>query len=316
MPINRVQFQKGMSLGAFMTRYGTEEQCIAALTAARWPRGFVCPSCRDTRHSVFERHGRPHFQCCRCRRQTTLTAGTIFANTKLPLRLWFLAMYLVTQAKNNVAGLELMRHLGIGYKAAWRIKHKLMAVMAIREEHRELMGRVEIDDAYLGGERPGTPGRGSPNKMPFVIAVQTCSEGRPQYIRLTPLRFTADKLSTWAQRNLSADAHLVSDGLHGLRAAGREVADHQRIAVGSGRKAVEHPAFKAVNTVLGNIKTAINGTYHAFHFSKYGHRYLAEAAYRFNRRFDLAAMPARLLRAAAVTAPWPEPRLRLAESRT
>jgi surfactin synthase thioesterase subunit len=130
------------------------------------------------------------------------------------------------------------------------------------------------------------------------------------------LRFTADKLSTWAQRNLSADAHLVSDGLHGLRAAGREVADHQRIAVGSGRKAVEHPAFKAVNTVLGNIKTAINGTYHAFHFSKYGHRYLAEAAYRFNRRFDLAAMPARLLRAAAVTAPWPEPRLRLAESRT
>ncbi|MGH2372193.1 MAG: IS1595 family transposase, partial [bacterium] len=313
MPINRVQFQKGLSLGEFMRRYGTEEQCIAALEQSRWPGGFVCPSCRDTRHSIFVRDGRRHFQCCRCRTQTTITAGTIFADTKLPLRLWFLAMYLLTQSKNNVSALELMRHLGVGYRAAWRLKQKLMAVMMIREERRVLKGRVEIDDAYLGGERPGTTGRGSENKIPFVIAVQTCEQGRPQYMSLAPLRFTNADLSRWAHRALAPDARIVSDGLHCFRAAGTEVAAHERIVVGSGRKAVEHSAFKAVNTVLGNLKTAINGTYHAFDFSKYGHRYLAEAAYRFNRRFDLAAMLVRLLRAAAVTAPWPEPRLRLAE---
>lgn len=313
MPINRVQFQKGSSLGDFMIRYGTEAQCVAALEQSRWPNGFVCPSCQETRHSIFVRDGRRHFQCCRCRHQSTVTAGTIFADTKLPLRLWFLAIYLLTQSKNNVSALELMRHLGVGYRTAWRLKHKLMTVMAIREERRVLKGRVEIDDAYLGGEKPGRRGRGSENKVPFVIAVQTGERGRPQYMRLAPLRFTTDALSDWARRALDADVCLVSDGLHGFLAAGAEVAAHQRIVVGAGRQSVEHPAFKAVNTVLGNLKTAISGTYHAFDFSKYGHRYLAEAAYRFNRRFDLAAMPARLLRAAAITAPWPEPQLRLAE---
>lgn len=315
MPINRVQFQKGLSLSEFMSRYGTEEQCIAALEQSRWPSGFVCPSCQETRHSIFVRDDRRHFQCCRCRTQTTVTAGTIFADTKLPLRLWFQALYLLTQSKNNVSALELMRHLGVGYRAAWRLKHKLMAVMATREERRVLTGRVEIDDAYLGGELPGTRGRGSENKVPFVIAVQTCERGRPQFMRLAPLRFTHEDLSRWSNRVLAADARIVSDGLHCFRAAGAEVTGHERIVVGSGRQAVEHPAFKAMNTVLGNLKTAIDGTYHAFDFSKYGHRYLAEASYRFNRRFDMAAMLVRLLRAAAVTAPWSEPRLRLAEIR-
>lgn len=75
MPINRVQFQKGLSLSEFMSRYGTEEQCIAALEQSRWPNGFVCPSCQETRHSIFVRDDRRHFQCCRCRTQTTVTAG-------------------------------------------------------------------------------------------------------------------------------------------------------------------------------------------------------------------------------------------------
>jgi len=259
MPINRVQFQKGLSLDGFMSRYGTEEKCIAALEQSRWPSGFVCPSCQETRHSIFVRDDRRHFQCCRCRTQTTVTAGTIFADTKLPLRLWFQALYLLTQSKNNVSALELMRHVGVGYRAAWRLKHKLMAVMATREERRVLTGRVEIDDAYLGGELPGTRGRGSENKVPFVIAVQTCDLGRPQYMCLAPLRFTNEDLSRWGNRVLAADARIVSDGLHCFRAAGAEVAGHERIVVGSGRKAVEHPAFKAMNTVLGNLKTAING---------------------------------------------------------
>lgn len=313
MSINRVQFQKGLSLGEFMRRYGTVEQCETALMQSRWPQGFACPECRDPRHSVFVREGRRYFQCRRCRHQTTVTAGTIFAATKLPLTLWFLAMHLLTVSKNNVSALELMRHLGVRYPTAWRMKHKLMAVMAMREQRRVLKGRVEIDDAYLGGERPGTPGRGSRNKVPFVIAVQTSAEGRPQYVRLTPLPFTREALSQWANTALAAAAYLVSDGLQCFRAAGSEVAGHERIVVGSGRQSVEHPAFKAVNTVLGNLKTAISGTYHAFDFSKYGHSYLAEVAYRFNRRFDLSVMLVRLLRASAVTAPWPDHRLRLAE---
>jgi surfactin synthase thioesterase subunit len=124
---------------------------------------------------------------------------------------------------------------------------------------------------------------------------------------------TREALSQWANRALAADVQLISDGLQCFRAAGSEVAGHERIVVGSGRQSVEHPAFKAVNTVLGNLKTAMSGTYHAFDFSKYGHRYLAEVAYRFNRRFDLSVMLVRLLRASALTTPWPEHRLKLAE---
>ena len=159
MAMNRVQFQRGLSMARFLKQYGAVEQCHAALVAARWPTGFVCSHCGETPHSTFVHAGRQHWQCQACRYQTTVIAGTIFQATKLTLTLWFLAMHLLTQAKNNVAALELMRHLGVTYKTAWLMKLKLLQVMTARESSRVLEGRVEIDDAYLGGERPGKRGR-------------------------------------------------------------------------------------------------------------------------------------------------------------
>ena len=92
----------------------------------------------------------------------------------LPLTKWFLAIYLITQPKTNIAALALMRQLGISWKAAWLLKHKLMAAMAQREADRPLEGDVRVDDAYLGGQRSGGgPGRGSSNKVAFVAAVET-----------------------------------------------------------------------------------------------------------------------------------------------
>ena len=114
----------------------------------------MCPGCGAKPHSTVERKGLRYWQCSACREQTTATCGTIFQATKLPLTAWFLAMHLLTQAKNNVSALELKRHLGVRYKTAWLMKHKLMQVMLLREAPRQLDGRVEIDDAYLGGELP------------------------------------------------------------------------------------------------------------------------------------------------------------------
>ena len=174
MAMNTVQFQPGLSMMAFMERYGSDYKCEAALIESRWPDGFVCPACSCAQSSSFRREGRLYYQCSGCRHQCSVTSGTIFEATKLPLTRWFLAMHLLTQSKNNVAALELKRHLGVCYKTAWLIKHKLMEVMRLREEGRQLDGRVEIDDAYLGGERTGGKvGRGSENKVPFVAAVQT-----------------------------------------------------------------------------------------------------------------------------------------------
>jgi hypothetical protein len=110
-------------------------------------------------------------------------SGTIFESTKLALPRWFLAMHLLTQSKNNVAALELMRHLGVCYKTTWLSKRKLMEVMRVREDDRQLDGRVEIDDAYVGGERSGgKTAPGSENKVPFVAAVQTTPDGQPQFV--------------------------------------------------------------------------------------------------------------------------------------
>jgi len=302
-----------VSMAEFLDQYGTQEKCHAALVASRWPQGFRCPCCGDDRHTTFIRQNRQYWQCFRCRYQTTVTAGTIFEATKLPLTRWFLAMHLITQAKNNVSALELKRHLGVRYKTAWLMKHKLLQVMAEREDRRVLDGRVEIDDAYLGGEKPGKAGRGSENKIPFIVAVQTTDDGQPLLACMSRISFTKEAMETWANKSLAASARVVSDGLNCFKGIAGDVESHTAIVVGSGRQGVTRPEFRRVNTVLSNLKTAISGTYHAFKFDKYVHRYLAEVQYRFNRRFNLGSILHRLVRAAAVTWPRPESMIRLAE---
>ena len=227
---------------------------------------------------------------------------------------WFLAMFLLTQSKNAIAALELMRQLGVTYKTAWLMKHKLLEVMAQREAPRLLTGRVEVDDAYLGGEHEGKSGRGSENKVPFVAAVQTNGKGHPIAIRLDRVKaFSKESIEAWAKAGLDTTATVVSDGLWCFQAVTATAKAHQRIVTGSGRKAAKKPEFRWVNTLLGNLKTALSGTYHAFDFEKYGQRYLAEFQYRFNRRFNLRAMLPRLLRAAVLTKPQPSTKLRLSE---
>ena len=166
---------RGLSDEAFREAFGSEEQCRAALVRLRWPDGFVCPSCGHRGHCVLA--GRGLYQCNRCKRQTSATAGTIFHSTKLPLRLWFAAIHLIVTAKNGVSSVELGRRLGVKQPTAWAMKHKIMAVMARREGETRLDGRVEMDDAYLGGRRSGGKrGRGAAGKTPFVAAVSTGSE--------------------------------------------------------------------------------------------------------------------------------------------
>lgn len=315
MAMNQVQFQKGLSLEDFFQKYGHDMQCEDALVAARWPGGYQCSRCAGRRVSMTH-HGRRLWECLDCGYQCSAIAGTVMAATKLPLRKWFLAMYLMTQSKNAISALEMKRQLGVTYKTAWAMKHKLLEVMVQREAQRQLAGRIEIDDAYLGGERTGgKPGRGSENKIPFVAAIETNPQGRPIFIRLDLVKsFKQRDIQAWAKTALAAQANAVSDGLWGFQGVtAQEGVLHQVYVTGHGKQAAQHPQFHWVNTLLGNLKTALAGTYHAFGFAKYAKRYLAEFQYRFNRRFDLASMLPRLLRAAATTAPQPLRKLRLSE---
>lgn len=316
MKMNRIQFQPGMSLNQFLTQYGEEQQCESALESARWPEGFRCPKCDSERHCTYRRGRRVKvFQCSDCRTQTTLTEGTIFHSSKLPLTIWFQTMFFLTQNKNNVAILELRRLIGVSYRAAWRLKHKLMQTMYEREQTTMLSQRVEIDDAYLGGELPGgKAGRGSENKVPFIAAVQTNNQGHPLYAIFSTVKsFCKEDVETWARRSLVPSTLVVSDGLWCFQAVEATGCLHQREIVGKERKTTDMECFNWINTVLGNLKNAITGTYHAFDFEKYAHRYLGEFQYRFNRRFNLAGMLKRLLVAAVQTKRRSESALRLAE---
>ena len=301
-------------MAEFFDRYGNDDKCEAALIASRWPEGFACPACGAGQNSSFRRQGRLYFQCSACRHQCSVISGTIFEASKLGLARWFLAMHLLTQSKNNVAALELMRHLGVCYKTAWLVKHKLMEVMREREDSRVLDGRVEMDDAYLGGELAGgKPGRGSENKVSFIAAVQTTRDGHPQFACFALQPFTTEGVGAFAAKSLAPSATVVSDGLRCFRSVTLIGAEHVPTVTGSTAASVKLPQFKAINTLLGNLKTAFSGTYHAFDFAKYAHRYLAEVQYRFNRRFNLASILPRLLRAACATSPRPAQFIRAAE---
>lgn len=304
MAINRVQFQKGLSLAAFRERYGTEDQCLLALFHSRWPQGFECPECGSGR--VHRLKCRRLFQCAECRHQASVIAGTIFASTKLPLTTWFLAMHLLTQSKHSISSLELARQLGVRQKTAWSMKHKLMQVMLERERTRVLSGRVETDDAYMGGQSHGKRGRGAGRKRPFLAAVQTEDGLKPHVLSLLALkRVTGQAILRWGKAHLHPKAHVITDGWKAYRTLDANGWKHEeKEAISKGWRRAKHPAFRWVNTILGNLKGNLLGVCRAIQL-KHLPRYLAEFQYRFNRRYDLTTILPRLLRASALTPPMP-----------
>jgi transposase-like protein len=313
MPRNPVQFQKGMSDADFDRLYGTEEQCREAVFKWRWTEGFVCPICEGGKHSFIET--RAMYQCSACRTQTSLTAGTIFNSTKLPLKTWFRAIFHMTQTKGGISSLELARRLGVTQNTAWKISHKLMQVMHEREAKKPLKGRVEMDDAYIGGKRKGKRGRGATGKVAFIAAVETTDDGKPHRMKLRPVPgFTASAIEKAVQSIMSGDCLVVTDGLPCFTAVSRQGFTHAPIRT-SGNKALQDSTFKWVNTVLGNVKCALVGTYRALS-AKHVPRYLSSFAYRFNRRFHLPDLFTRLAYIAVRTPPMPYRLLKLAEHYT
>ena len=142
MARNAIQMQKGLSLTELNEQFGTEEKCKAAVFKWRWPEGFVCPACGSRDHAIVG--ARRLYLCHDCETQTSLKSGTIFARTLLPLTKWFQGIYLLTQSKNSISGLELARQLGVRPDTAALMRHKLMSVMVEREGSRRLTGRVEM----------------------------------------------------------------------------------------------------------------------------------------------------------------------------
>ena len=173
--------------------------------------------------------------------------------------------------------------------------------------------RNEIDRFILakleaGGQKPSPPA----DPRTLLRRLSYDLTGLPPSLEEV-LAFTKEALTQWSKTALTTSAHVVSDGLWCFKAVTASGATHERTVTGGGGASVKLEKFRAVNTFLGNLKTAFSGTYHAFDFVKYAHRYLAEVQYRFNRRFDLKVIFSRLLRASAVTQPHPERVIRATE---
>jgi transposase-like protein len=299
---------RGLSEAQFQEAYGTEEKCRAVVEKLRWPSGFVCPLCGGCEGKWLST--RPKVQCRACRHQVSLTAGTIFHATKLPLTSWFLAMWLIVTAKNGISSVELGRRLGIKQTNAWGLKQKIMAVMTAREDAKRLDGRVEMDDAYLGGHRPGKRGRGAAGKQPFVAAVSTSDDRRPRKIKLLPVKgFRKREVKRLVSEHLASASRLVTDGLSCWSAAAEAGLEHRAMTTGGGgRRAAGWSPFRWVNTTLGNVKAAIVGTYRRVSPEHAG-RYLGSFAWRHNRRFQLDSLIPRLVHSAVRTAPLPYAKL-------
>jgi transposase-like protein len=310
---NKVQFQAGYSLIELFKNYGTENQCIDALFKWRWPSGLRCPQCCSDRYCVLKI--RKLYQCNDCRHQTSLISGTIFEQTKLPLTTWFLAIHLITQSKTGLSALALKRQIGVSYNTAWSMKHKIMQVMKERDDSKPLSGIIQLDDVYWGGERRGGKrGRGSANKVPFVAAVSLNKEGHPIAMNMNVVKgFRLTEISRWAKQHLQPSSTIISDGFPCFSAVKEAGCHHISIVTGGGPQSVTKEEFTWINTLIGNVKNAITGTYHAIN-PKHLPPYLAEFCYRHNRRFQLEDMLPRFAYVAVRTPPMPGRLLKLAEA--
>lgn len=173
--------------------------------------------------------------------------------------------FVISQVKTGLSALALKRQLGVSYRMAWRIHHRLMHAMAACEERYFLEGQV--DDAYLGDEPSGgKAGHGSENKVRCVAAVSLSDEGHPLCVNLSPVPgVTLKAIAAWASTDLASASTVSSDGLAWFSAV-TEAGCVRQPNVVTGRKPKELPECQWINTVLGKLKTSLTGSYHAFPF--------------------------------------------------
>lgn len=265
----------------FVEQFPDDEACWAYLHGLRWPEGFVCPRCQATQSSYLARR-RLH-QCCACRYQVSVTAGTVFHATRVTLRQWFLAIFFLARHKQGISALQLQRDLGLGsYQTAWTMLHKLRSALG-RRTGQLLRGTVEADETFIGGPRTGGKrGRGAPNKSMVAVVV----ERRGQRIGSAFLATVPD--GSWASlgpsiRGVIEGAHttVVTDDWTGYRPLAAQGVDHQATALGSPEAAVE--VLPKAHLIISNLKAWLRGTFRGVSH-KHLERYLREFTYRLNRR--------------------------------
>jgi transposase-like protein len=274
------------TLEEFHEFFPDEAACGRYLERLRWPQGFVCPTCAHS--GTPWRSRRQLLVCPACQRQTSVTAGTLFAGTRSPLRLWLLAAWEITSRKSGASALGVQRTLGLpSYKTAWAWLHKLRRAM-VRPDRDLLAHRVEVDECYVGGEEEGVRGRETYRKAIVAIAVGLTERGRTARIRLRHVPdLTAESLVGFLTDVVEPGSIVETDGWSGYSPLAKAGFEH-RVSMLRASSDLAHVVMPHVHRVASLLKRWLLGTHQGGISNAQLPYYLDEFTFRFNRRTSSA----------------------------
>ena len=267
-------------LPEFEARFSTEAACREYLFRLRWPDGFRCPRCAGRKTWPLRE---VLLQCASCGYQSSVTAGTIFQDTRKPLTLWFRAIWWVTSQKNGASAMGLQRVLGLGsYKTAWTWLHKLRRAM-VRPGRERLTGTIEVDETYLGGLEEGVRGRQTESKALIVVAAQEDGKGIGRIRMRRILDASAESLMPFVEEVVGPCSVVHTDGWLGyLPLAGKGYV--HRVSFLRGNKKSPSELMPRVHLVVSLLKRWLLGTHQGAVSHEHLDYYLDEFTFRFNRR--------------------------------
>ncbi len=266
----------------FLQRFATEEDCVKYIRSVRWPDGFHCPHCGAGKCWEMKRL---YLRCAQCHRETSVTAGTVFEDTRKPLRLWFHVMWFMMAQKTGVSAKNLQQSMGFGsYQTIWAWLHKLRSVM-VRPGREQLGGCVEVDEAYLGGTATGKRGRGAEKKILVAVAVEDV-KGRLGRVRFRCLKdASAASLIPFVCDHVQPGSEVVTDGWKAYRALSSKGYTHRHTTQSQATEAGEE-LLPHVHLVVSLLRRWLRGTHQDAVTPRHLPAYLNEFAFRFNRRLS------------------------------
>lgn len=261
-------------------RFSSDEVCRDYLWQLRYPEGFICAGCQG---QSFWSGSRGRRICTSCGAQATVTAGTMFERTRMPLSLWFRAIWWVTSQKTGVSALGLQRVLGLGsYETAWTWLHKLRRAM-VRPERDRLSGRVEVDESYWGGSEVGVRGRKTHAKALIAIAAEEDGQGIGR-IRMRRIpNAAATHLEAFVIDHIELGSVVHTDGWEGYGGLERRGYQH-KVTVVRRQQQTASELLPRVHQVASLLKRWLLGTHQGGVSHKHLDYYLDEFTFRFNRR--------------------------------
>lgn len=280
-------------------RFTNEESCRDYLYKIRWPEGFICPRCSH-RRCWPKQNGL--YRCAMCKYQLSVTTGTIFQNSRIPLSLWFRAIWQVVSQKHGISALGIQRVLGFSrYETTWNMLHRLRRAMVSPNRDR-LIGPVQVDETYIGGPRPGKRGRGAANKTLVVISVEDKGK-RAGRIRLYKVNDASGaSLISAVKATVEPKSEVRTDGWEGYRQLSSS--DYQHTIIRK-KTAVGENLLPLANRVAALLKRWLLGTHQGKPSPSHLDYYLDEFVFRFNRRTSKSRglLFYRLLQQAVLVAP-------------